>query len=78
MRVCARRGRVPGIGTAAGPLGGAEEVVDCGMETAVVYMGIVTRSLEERAVEDDHMGDGALFVAAALAYNVGGARRSPS
>ena len=76
MRVCARRGRVPGIGTAAGPLGGAEEVVDCGMETAVVYMGIVTRSLEERAVEDD-VEDGALFVAAALAYNVGGAR-SPS
>ena len=44
--------------------------------TAIVYMGIVTRSLEERAVEDD-VKDGALFVAAALAYNVGGAR-SPS
>lgn len=51
-----------------GPFGGAEKIVDRGVQEAVVYMGLVARSLEKRAVEDD-MEEGALFVAA-LAYNV--------
>ena len=40
------------------------------MEAAVVYTGLVSRSLEKRAVEDD-VEEGVLFVAT-LAYNVEG------
>ena len=53
-----------------GPFAGAEKFVDRGMEAAVVYTGLVSRSLEKRAVEDD-VEEGVLFVAT-LAYNVEG------
>lgn len=41
----------------------AEEVVDCGVEAAVVYTGLVTHSIEEQAVEN-YVYEGGLFVAA--------------
>lgn len=41
----------------------AEEVIDCGVEAAIVYMGLVTHSIEEQAVEN-YVYEGALFIAA--------------
>ena len=41
----------------------AEEVVDCGVEAAVVYMGLVTRSIKEQAVKN-YVYEGGLFIAA--------------